>query len=291
MKKLSIIVPMHKSQENVSSPAVKTWIQEIDMRCEVILSLDHVIEKDSLTEWCKKVIPNKPLIVHGTFGNPGETRNRGLEAASGEWVAFVDSDDYFNTTSALISVEKFGQGYDVIVCNYLVINENKDVVFKGTNPTNLANLFPELGFWRILYRRDFIRDIKFPPFRMGEDQLFFSRVLSIGPKISFSPYFIYRYVDGSREQISRADSSQNELLKSLKEMKIELSQSKEFIEFRKLLIFRQEIGQVFRQEKTSVSKISKVRGLLNFRVKESILVVRSFLNLIFWYFRRKATSK
>ena len=291
MKQLSIIVPMHKSQENVSSPPVKTWTQEIDMRCEVILSLDHVIEKDSLTEWCKKVVSNEPLIVHGTFGNPGETRNLGLKAASGEWVAFVDSDDYFDITSALISLEKFGHGYDVVVCNYLVINQDKDVVFEGTNPTNLANLFPELGFWRVLYRREFIRDIRFPPFRMGEDQLFFSRVLSRGPEISFSPYSIYRYVDGSCDQISRADSARNELLKSLREMKIELSQSNEFIEFRKLLIFRQEMRQFFRREDISASRMFQSLKLLNVGVKGTILVVRSFLNFMFWYFRRRTTSK
>jgi hypothetical protein len=284
-KRLSIVVPIHKSSEKSSNSPLKRWTNEIDNRCNLILSLDHIEEENSLTEWCQKEMPSNTVIVHGKFGNPGQTRNNALNEVSCEWLAFVDSDDYFDYSSALDSINSFDNSYDLIVCNYLSISEDTGKTFEGKNPKCLSDLFPELGFWRILYRTQFVQGLQFPSYRMGEDQVFFSRVLSRGPKIGFSPHIIYNYFSGSAHQISKTELSVNELGKSLEQMRIELPQSAWNLNFRKLVLLRQEVSYAIRVRKKVLLIVKFIQ--LNLGPSGILLSLRCFTNLFLWYLSRK----
>jgi len=286
-KHLSIVVPIHKASKESSISPLKTWTSEIDERCSLILTLDHKEEKDSLTEWCKKEMPSEAVIVHGEFGNPGQTRNNGLKRVSCQWLAFVDSDDYFDSSSAVDSIEHFDKSYDLIICNFLSISEINGRIFKGRNPRSLADLFPELGFWRILYKSEFVKDLEFPVFRMGEDQVFFSRVLSRGPKIAFSSRVIYNYVLSPSNQLSKVESSLSELGKSLEHMRIELLQSSQYLDFRKLVLFRQEMSYAFGTQKKSLRTSISLLKRLELSPKGIGLAIKCFKNLLLWYMKRK----
>jgi len=284
-KPLSVVVPIHKSSEEYSDSPLKQWAKSIDGRCRLVLSLDHTEEGDSLTSWCKKEIPSAIDTVHGTFGNPGQTRNNGLSRVSSEWLAFADSDDYFDSSSAVDAIEDFYDSYDLIVCNYLTIDKNSGKIFKGRNPKCLADLFPELGFWRVLYRSDFVKDLKFPHYRMGEDQIYFSRVLAKNPKIAYSPRIIYRYTLGLPAQLSQSKSSIMELQQSLKQMRIELTQSRNHEDFRKLILLRQEISYKIKTKKR-VNLIA-LANQLKLGLRDIPLIIKCFKNLSLWYLKRK----
>lgn len=285
-KTLSVVVPIHKSREEDPDSLLKQWAKNIDRRCSLVLSIDHAEEGDSLTSWCKKEIPVAVDTVHGKFGNPGQTRNNGLSRVTSEWLAFADSDDYFDSGSAIEAIEDLNESYDLIICNYLTINESSGKIYKGRNPKCLADLFPELGFWRVIYRSNFVKDLEFPHYRMGEDQIYFSRVLARNPKIAYSPRTIYRYISGSSAQLSRSKSSMIELEKSIKHMRYELMQSPNYADFRKLILLRQEISYTAKMNKR-VNFIALAKQLkLGF--KEIPLIVKCFKNLSFWYLNRKA---
>jgi glycosyltransferase involved in cell wall biosynthesis len=282
-KTLSVVVPIHKSREGDSDSPLKQWVKNIDRRCSLILSIDHTEEGDALTSWCKKELPIAVDLVHGKFGNPGQTRNNGLSRVTSEWLAFADSDDYFDSISAIEAIEDLNDSYDLIICNYLTINKSSGKIFKGRNPKCLADLFPELGFWRVLYRSNFVKNLEFPHYRMGEDQIYFSRVLARNPKIAYSPRIIYRYFSGSPDQLSQSKSSMIELEQSIKHMRNELMQSSNCVDFRKLILLRQEISYSIKMNKrVTVIHLAKQ---LNFR--EISMSMKCIKNFFFWYLKRK----
>jgi glycosyltransferase involved in cell wall biosynthesis len=288
---LSIVVPIHRSKKTLPVPPLKKWSSETDESFEIIFALDHAQEGDSLTEWCQNELPKEALIVHGEFGNPGETRNLGLEKVSHDWVAFVDSDDYFDSDAAAKAIKEFGKESDLIICNYYVMDENYKLKFKANKPSNLANLFPELGFWRILYRKEFIRDIYFPKYKMGEDQVFVSRILSKGPRISFCPFVIYHYVEGEHDQISKAKSAHIELALSLRQMKSELKLTENFLDFRKLLIFRQEFSKILKFQKKIPINLFRALYRLDLRPKGIMLFIKSLGSYGVWFLKRRNEFK
>lgn len=94
--KISVIIPVYNAEKYVSQ-AVESALQ-FDEVCEIILiedgSPDHALEVcEQLVEKYDRV----KLYQHPDKGNhgAGPTRNLGIEKSTGDFIAFLDADDYF----------------------------------------------------------------------------------------------------------------------------------------------------------------------------------------------------
>lgn len=118
----------------------------------------------------------------------GPARNKGIEESSGEYVMFIDADDYMadNMLEKLFSA--ITEGYDVVVCGYQCYVEgigNTDKIFVDSTVLDgkaqvrdfFARTFPEgmAGYlWNKIYRRSIIEKngIQFPAMKRLQDGMF-----------------------------------------------------------------------------------------------------------------------
>lgn len=134
-KLLSIIIPVYNNSK---------YLQ----RCfESVLELDSndveiIIIDDGSTDGSSKIcdfyaVQNNHIIVkHIENGGVSRARNIGVGLATGEYITFLDSDDYMNfeeVNKVLKVIRK--KAYDTFICNYSYINMNGAILYNSENTT------------------------------------------------------------------------------------------------------------------------------------------------------------
>lgn len=213
--KVSIIVPIYNVE-----PFLDECIQSlIDQTCrdiEIILVNDGSPDKSSVI--CEKYARIDTRIKYIRQENLGASvaRNAGLKAATGEWICFVDGDDWA-ANDMVASLLACAGGNDIVVGNAYKYEDGRTTVFSffdGRFPaekrTELASLIgnalgcsvygvsgPNIGVpWAKLYRREFLvkNHIEFPVgVKRMQDTVMNIRAFCCAPKICFCGKEIYYY--------------------------------------------------------------------------------------------------
>lgn len=129
-KKISVIVPIY-NVESYLEPCIDSILKQTYTNLEVILVDDGSTDRSGVI--CDKYAlgDNRVKVLHKENGGLVSARKAGVMAADGEYITFVDGDDWieFNTYGQLIQI---GQGADIIVyaCyeeyeDYRILKENK----------------------------------------------------------------------------------------------------------------------------------------------------------------------
>lgn len=162
MKKVSIIVPVYGVEKYIDKcldSLVKQSLKEI----EVIVVNDGT--KDNSQKIIDKYVKKYPDKIKSFIkenGGQGSARNYGLEKVSGEYIGYVDSDDFIEKDMYKKLYNKAKEkDYDIVVCgNYNVSedyqNKNVDVFINNYN-TDLENIFfGKMAVWNKIYKRDIL---------------------------------------------------------------------------------------------------------------------------------------
>lgn len=202
--KISVIIPVYNAgaflDECLSSVSRQT-LQEIEVICINDGSTDN--SKEILERFAKE--DKRFIILEQEHSNAGVARNRGLEIAQGEFLAFLDADDYFEsdtlektykkaTSDAEIDVVVFGVNYyhekkKMLSYSELGIMEEfcpaEDVVTPQQMSDYIFNSFQN-WVWNKVFRTSFIHgnDIQFQDVARSNDALFVCCALSTARKIA-----------------------------------------------------------------------------------------------------------
>lgn len=105
--KVSIIIPVYNIPETILRKCIESAMHQTLQEIEIILvddgSTDHTSAKvcDEMAVQDKRVI-----VIHKKNGGLAAARNTGYEAAHGEWITFVDSDDYLSPSICELCYQK-----------------------------------------------------------------------------------------------------------------------------------------------------------------------------------------
>lgn len=208
-KKVSIIVPVYGVEEWLAR-CLHSLVNQTLKDIEIIVVNDGSPDDSQriIDEYVKKY----PDLVFGykkENGGLSDARNYGMKYATGEYLAFVDSDDYVDLTMYEKLYNKaMEEESDAVVCAYYKVNENKQTrksAQKGTmhlfgknireNPSMLITLAPYA--WNKLIRRSVFEKsgITFPKGIIFEDICTMYPVLLHCNKVSKVDEELYYYID------------------------------------------------------------------------------------------------
>lgn len=208
---ISVIVPVYNCEENLKR-CIQSILHQSEKDLEVILVDDG--STDASPEICDKYAKEneKIQVIHQENSGVSKARNTGIKAAKGEYIQFVDSDDYLEpemckTMREIIQREQS----DFVIAGFHHWYLGKDVIKcpreQLTSPMEIkafGNPFLELyeqGFlnmpWNKLYKKEKIKEYFPENLSLGEDLLFnlnYLKELKATETISLVSKPLYHYI-------------------------------------------------------------------------------------------------
>lgn len=182
---ISIIIPVYNCEEYLSK-CLDSLINQTYKNIEIILVNDG--SSDNSIVLCKKYAKkdSRIKIYEKENSGPSLTRRYGFEKSAGNYIMFIDSDDWMDLDMCeyLINLQRSTKA-DVVCCNYYINDECESVKesIKAFSGDNIIYDFLNNGnikgcCWNKLYKKSKIKKEFFhPEFRHGEDVLFVTKVL------------------------------------------------------------------------------------------------------------------
>ncbi len=210
MAKVSLIVPIYNSSKYLNK-CIDSLLNQTLKDIEIILI------NDGSTDTSEKIIKsyNDKRIKYISKKNEGigKTRNRGIKEATGEFIAFVDSDDYLNEHFCEYMYKKaHNDNCELVICNFFEDRGNlygiKFKDFEDTslkeNPDLLNNI--NLGPCNKLYFLDMLKknNIYFEENLKYEDAPFVVKTIKTAKKIGkINDYLTYYVIHENSETTTR----------------------------------------------------------------------------------------
>lgn len=199
---VSIIVPIY-NVENYLSRCLDSIIRQTYANLEIILVNDG--STDRCLEICLKYksLDNRIIVVSQNNQGLSAARNKGIDIAMGEYLMFVDSDDWISSDAVerllndlLIQTEaKFAIG-QMLKCtdeNIDIPKENNTLVITCNEAISRMLCGEWVSACAKLYHRSLFEKIRFPVGRTNEDYAILIYLFENTKKIIVGGYFIYFY--------------------------------------------------------------------------------------------------
>lgn len=230
---ISVVIPVYNVQDYLDR-CVESIAKQTYENLEVILVDDG--SKDGspkkCDEWAKK--DNRITVIHKQNGGVSSARNAGIDKAKGEYISFVDSDDwlesnYFQEMLNILS----NNNVEYITCGYKrVYEDGKIEEFNNDGSTlvidsseyikEVLNVHPGYGFVHMkLVKKEVLNNIRFnESLKVGEDALFNTMICEKIEKVAIYNKPLYNYYFNPESVVRKYDAGYvDKYYKSMEEMK------------------------------------------------------------------------
>lgn len=185
---ISVIIPIYKVEEYLKECLDSVLIQTFQ-NLEIILVNDGSPDKCGMIcdEYASQDIRIK--VIHQEHKGLSDARNAGLDIAIGEFISFIDSDDYIHPEFLEILLKGIQENdVDISVCEY-----TREDFFFGKDSWKLMNFkefyidfptrFTRIVSWNKLYKKSVWENLRYPSGRIQEDEfihhiLYYERVIA-----------------------------------------------------------------------------------------------------------------
>ena len=180
----SVIVPAHNS-----AGFIRTGLESI--REQDFSDYQLITVCDSCTDKTEEIAakyirPNtKDSLLKVDFGRAGLSRNAGLDVAEGEWILFMDDDDWYLPGAFRDISEELENQKNIDILAYGFVWKGRGVALQSK-----ARIYPAV--WNKAWRRKFIGKERFPDW-IHTDDLGFARKMHPLARFGFLPEALYHY--------------------------------------------------------------------------------------------------
>lgn len=203
---ISIIVPVFNVQKYLPN-CIQSIIEQTYKDIEIILVNDG--STDSSLSICDKYAEkdNRIHVYSQQNGGLSSARNTGLEYSSGEYIMFVDSDDFLHVKAVEIMYEYLEKyNTDMVACKFKAVYEHDspecrkdDISVASVQELNRNQAFLHLNdiqvvAWNKIYKREIFHSLRFPVGRLHEDEFMFHQIVFKCDKIVYIDCELYFYL-------------------------------------------------------------------------------------------------
>lgn len=208
MVKISIIMPIFNASKLINksiASILSQTLEDIEIVCVDDGSTDNTL--DILNNYAAQYDFIKVLSQKNQ--GSGKARNYGIKEAKGEYIGFLDADDYFISNLALEKLYESGINNDALMVSGNIKLVNEDGTYSPFYQLEYFEEYKKLppeeygipwSFYKNIYKREFLleNNIEFPDLIRGQDPVFLAEVLSRVDAVYAVPVdvYAYYYIDG-----------------------------------------------------------------------------------------------
>lgn len=173
---ISVIVPVYNVEKYLAR-CIESILNQSYINLEIILVDDG--STDSSGKICDEYAADdkRIYVIHKENGGQSTARNAALDCAKGEYITFVDSDDYIHTDFVKIMYETIiAYDGDIVQCDYIRGTEDVFPNIPMSGKCKLIDVYTALSSfiykvipWAKLYKKSAIGMIRFPEGKINED--------------------------------------------------------------------------------------------------------------------------
>lgn len=200
---LSVVIPVYKVEQTLDK-CLKSIVSQTYADLDIILVDDGSPDKcpQMCDDWAKR--DSRIKVIHKPNGGLSDARNAGIDVAKGEYITFVDSDDFVGFETYKQLMHKLSVRLDIDILEYPVYwhygSKKQRVMsfgsrlFSNTNDYWLScKAYEHTYAWNKIYRRELFKDIRFPEGRVFEDAATYPLLLRKAKLIATTTEGIYHY--------------------------------------------------------------------------------------------------
>lgn len=218
---ISIIVPVYNLEDYLHK-CIDSILAQTFTNFELILVNDGSTDRSG--EICEEYasIDHRIRVIHKKNGGVASSRNAGLEVAKGEYIGFVDNDDYINEYM-FETLYNNARTYssDIVVCDYLNVDEDRPQDIKAfiadyqiqhyNNIDALNQLYTNNNVtfvvpWNKLYKKHLFENIKYKVGSINDDENIAHEILYHSHKTTYIQLGLYYYVQRIGSQMDSSAS-------------------------------------------------------------------------------------
>ena len=228
--RISVIIPvynMEKFLQNCLDSVLEQTLKDIEIICVNDGSIDRSaqiilenISKDS-----------RIILINKKNEGAASARNAALEAGSGEFVIFMDPDDWYPDNDILETLYLAAKEHHVFICggSFSEVSDERGLVtefggirakytFKDNGLVYYKDYQFDYGYHRFIYDRLFLKenDIIFPPYLRYQDPPFFVKAMIAAEKFYAVSKIVYRYRVGHKT-VNWTERKLSDLLRGLRD--------------------------------------------------------------------------
>lgn len=208
---ISVIIPVYKVEPYLDR-CVESVLQQSYRKLEVLLVDDGSPDNCGMVcdQWAEK--DSRIRVIHKENGGLSDARNAGLDESNGEYIVFVDSDDYIAADMLQKLYDALIAGNaDLSICNFLQVDDSgvlldeeenvappiSDEVLSGNEA--ILKMAEKGGWfyhmaWNKLYKKELFNSIRYPKGKLCEDVFVAHLLLGSCEKVACIRYAGYYYV-------------------------------------------------------------------------------------------------
>ena len=199
----SIIIPVYNKETSLSN--CLSQLEKMTFSCEIIFIDDGSTDNSSklIQEWLNAHDSLHSLLLTQKNAGPGSARNKGINAANGKYIWFLDVDDFFNISALKHLHDLLEEKNNPDILNFCykhikrIPNPHDFDTLQDAVPLKAeeALLFEPINVWSHIFKTSFIKsnNIRFPDYYYSEDLVFTIHCYCAADNIYKTDTIVYLY--------------------------------------------------------------------------------------------------